>query len=273
MILVTGATGNVGRHVVGELLGSDVRIRALSRDPASARLPADVEVAPTDEMPLDGVTSLFLNPAVFWHGLGDVLDRAKSAGVRRVVMLSSSAALDTDPSNQIAAHHLGVEHAIEDSGLEWTFVRPGEFSSNARAWAEAIRAGEPVRGPFPAARTTPIHERDIAAVAARALTADDLVGARPVLTGPEVLTHPEMVRIIGEAVRRPARFEEITPEEARKEMLAQPYMRDGLVDTLLRLRARAVDAPVEVSPEVERITGRPPRTFAEWAADHADDFR
>ncbi|WP_067453030.1 SDR family oxidoreductase [Actinomadura macra] len=273
MILVTGATGNVGRHVVGELLCANARIRALSRDPASANLPGDVEVARTDEMPMDGVTSLFLNPAVFWHGLGDVLDRAKSAGVTRVVMLSSAAALDTDPSNHIAAHHLEVERAIEDSGLEWTFVRPGEFSSNALAWSEAIRAGEPVREPFAAARTTPIHERDIAAVAALALTADDLVGAKPVLSGPESLTHPDMVRIIGEVTGRPARFEEITPEETRKEMLTMPYMREGLVDTLLRMRAESLDRPAEISPEVERITGRPGRTFAEWAADHSDGFR
>lgn len=273
MFLITGATGNVGRHVVGELLTAGAKVRALSRDPATARLPGEVEVAPTAEMPLDGVTSLFLNPAVFWHGLDDLLTRAADHGVRRVVMLSSAAALDEDPANELAAHHLGIERAIEASGMEWTFTRPGEFASNALGWRTAISAGDAVRGPYAAARSAPIHERDIAAVAAKALLTDALLGARPLLSGPESLTHPEMVRQIGEATGLPARFEEITPEEARAEMLARPYMREGLADVLLRLRADAVDHPAEPSPEVERITGRPARTFAEWAADHADDFR
>ncbi|TDD80161.1 NmrA family NAD(P)-binding protein [Actinomadura rubrisoli] len=273
MILVTGATGNVGRHLVGELIRAGAKVRALTRDPETARLPSEAELARTDEMPLDGVTSLFLNPTVFWGGLGDVLDRAKDAGVRRVVMLSSSAAVDTDPSNVLAAHHLEIERAIEDTGLEWTFLRPGEFAANTLGWRDEIRTGAPVREPYPAAQTSPIHERDIAAVAARTLTTDDHVGTKPVLSGPESLTQPDMVRIIGEAIGRPARFEEISPQEARAQLLSRPYMREGLVDALLRLRAEAVHGPAEISPEVERITGRPGRTFAEWAADHADAFR
>ncbi|MFV2179239.1 NAD(P)H-binding protein [Actinomadura sp. LOL_016] len=273
MFLVTGATGNVGRHVVGELLCAGAKVRALSRDPASARLPAEVEVARTADMPLDGVTAIFLNPAAFWGGLGDLLPRAAEHGVRRVVMLSSAAALDPDPANELAAHHLAIEGAVEESGLEWTFVRPGEFASNALGWRDAIRAGRPVREPYAAGRTAPIHERDVAAVAGRALLTDALLGARPVLSGPEALTSPDKVRVIGDATGLPASFEEITPEEAREEMLARPYMREGLVDVLLRLRAESVGGAVEPGGEVERITGRPARTFADWAADHAGDFR
>ncbi|WUI01006.1 NAD(P)H-binding protein [Spirillospora sp. NBC_00431] len=273
MILVTGATGNVGRHVVGELICAGVKVRALTRDPATARLPGDAEVARTAELPMDGVTSIFLNPAVFWGGVDDLLARAADHGVRRVVVLSSSAALDPGPSNALAAHHLEIERAIEDSGMEWTFARPGEFASNALAWRHAIRAGEAVREPYAAARGTPIHERDVAAVAAKALVTDDLVGTRPVLSGPESITRPEMVRLIGAATGLPARFEEIPPERARQEMLSRPYMREGLVDVLLRLRADSVERPLVPTPEVERITGRPARTFAEWATDHAGDFR
>ncbi|NEA22394.1 NAD(P)H-binding protein [Actinomadura bangladeshensis] len=275
MFLITGATGNVGRALVGELLTAGAEVRALTRDPAAARLPSGAEVARTDAMPLDGVTAIFLNPVLFWgagDGLAGLLPRAADHGVRRVVMLSSAAALDDDPANELAVHHLAMERTIEASGMEWTFARPGEFSSNALAWQKAIRAGAPVRGPYAAASSSPIHERDIAAVAARALLTDGLVGAKPLLTGPEPLTHPDMVRLIGEATGRPARFEEISPEEAREQMLAHPYMREGLVDTLLRQRARTVGRPAEPSPEVERITGRPARTFAEWAADHAGDF-
>ncbi|WP_199487777.1 SDR family oxidoreductase [Actinomadura spongiicola] len=273
MILVTGATGNVGRPVVDELLRAGAKVRALTRDPATARLPGGVEVAHTDTLPLTGVTAIFLNPAVFWGGVDDLLVRAVDHRVRRVVMLSTSAALDPDPSNEIAAHHRAIERAIEESGMEWTFARPGEFASNALAWQQTIRAGAAVRGPYAAARSTPIHERDIASVVARALLTDELVGTRPVLSGPESITAPEMVRLIGEATGRPARFEEITPEEARTEMLAHPHMRPGVVDALLKLRAESVEHPPEPSPEVERVTGRPARTFASWAVDHAADFR
>jgi uncharacterized protein YbjT (DUF2867 family) len=268
MFLVTGATGNVGRHLVGELLCAGAKVRALTRDPATARLPSGAEVARTDAMPLDGVTSVFINPAVFWAGLGDVLDRARDHGVRRVVLLSSAAALSDDPGNAIAVHHRELEAAVEATGLEWTFVRPGEFATNALAWEATIRAGEPVREPYSDALSAPIHERDIAAVAGRALLSDALVGAKPVLSGPEALTHPQMVEIIGRAAGLPARFEEISPEQARAEMLSRPYMREGIVDTLLGMRAQAVGRDVEISPEVERITGRPARTFTEWAADH-----
>ncbi|TDD68024.1 NAD-dependent epimerase/dehydratase family protein [Actinomadura darangshiensis] len=272
MILVTGATGNVGRHLVGELLTAGAKVRALTRDPATARLPGDAEVARTADMPLDGITSVFLNPAVFWTGLDDLLARAAEHGVRRVVLLSSASTLDDDPANTLAAHHLEFEQAIEDSGMEWTFTRPGEFATNTLGWRDAIRAGTAVREPYAAARTTPIHERDIAAVAAKALLTDGLVGAKPVLTGPETLTQPDMVRIIGEAIGRPARFAEIAPEDARAEMLSRPYMSEGVVNVLLHLRAKSIVEPPEPSPEVERITGRPARMFKEWAADHAGDF-
>ncbi|WP_433328075.1 NAD(P)H-binding protein [Spirillospora sp. CA-294931] len=273
MIVITGATGNVGRPLVELLASAGQKVRALTRDPASARLPSGVEAARTQDLPLDGATSLFLNPAVVWGGAEEMISKATDGGVRRIVLLSSAAALDDDPGNMLATRHRDLEKAIEDAGVEWVFTRPGEFDANALGWAEKLRAGEPVREPFPGSRSAPIHEKDIAAVAARALLDDDLVGTRPLLTGPETITHPDQVRMIGEAIGRPTRFEEITPEEAREEMLRLPYMRPGLVDVLLRLRAEAVDAPEEISPEVERITGRPPRAFAEWAADHADDFR
>lgn len=272
MILVTGATGNIGRHVVSELIRAGAEVRALTRDPATARLPGGVQVARTGEPALAGVTSIFLNPAVFWDGLDDLLSRAACHGAGRVVMLSTAAVLDGDPSNTMAVHHRRFERAVEDSGMEWTFPRPAEFASNMLRWRDAIRTGVAVRGPYAAARTTPIHERDVAAVAAAALLTDDHVGTRPILTGPEVVTQPQMVRLIGEAIGRPARFEEITPEEARKEMLARTRMSEQAVDVLLSLRARSVVEAPRTSPEVERLTGRPARTFAEWAADHTGDF-
>jgi uncharacterized protein YbjT (DUF2867 family) len=271
MILVTGATGSVGRPVVDELVRAGGKVRALSRTPATARLPSGVEVASTAELPLDGISAVFVNPAVFWDGPGELLARAAEHGVRRIVLLSSLAAAYDEPGNVIGRHHLEVEREIEASGLEWTFVRPGAFASNTLAWAAQIREAGIVRGPYAASHLSPIHERDIAAVAARALLTDDLVGTKPLLTGPESLTQADQARLIGEAIGRPVRYEEIPPEAAREAMLSGSIP-PGVVDSLLRMQAEGVGRPADVSPEAERITGRPGRTFAEWAVDHAADF-
>lgn len=272
MILVTGATGNVGRHVVDALVDAGAEVRALSRDPGTAGLPEGVEVTETDALRLEGVTALFLHPAMVRGGAGALLKKAADEGVRRIVALSSAATLDDDPDNAIAVHHRTLEQEIEESGPQWTFVRPGAFASNTLQWVAQIRSSGVVRAPYGRAGIAPVDERDIADVAARALLSDDLVGARPILTGPESVTQIDQVRLIGEAIGRPLRFEEVTPEAAREKMVGR-HMPPAVADTLLRMMADFENRPAEVSPAVEQITGRPPRTFARWAADHADDFR
>lgn len=271
MYLITGATGTVGRHVVDGLLAAGAPVRALSRDPDTAGLPAGAEVVRTDAMPLDGVTALFLNPAVVWGGAEPLLKKAAEHGVARIVLLSSAATLDDDPANAIAVRHRDLERQVEESGLAWTFLRPGAFCANTLQWAGQIRAGDVVRAPYGRAQVAPVHEKDIAAVAVRALLDAGLAGERPVLTGPESLSHAEQVRLIGAAIGRPLRLEEIAPEVAREQMV-RGGVPGPVADTLLRMFAGSVDRPAAVSPDVERITGRPAATFAQWAADHAADF-
>lgn len=275
MILVTGATGNVGRPLVDELVKAGAEVCALSRDPERAGLPAGVRVLRTGDMPLDGVTSLFLNAALLWNGgVDEFLEKAKWHGVRRVVLLSSSSVTEggSAEENPIGALHDGLEKAVEASGLEWTHLRPGYFAANALGWAEQIRRGDVVHGPYAGAHMDPIHEADIAAVAARALLTDDLVGRAPKLTGPQSLTFAEMVRLIGEALGRPVRYEEVPAEAAREAMLSGGHMTEAMADSLLRIFREATERPAELSPEVERITARPARTFAEWAAEHTEAF-
>ncbi|AEM80804.1 NAD(P)H-binding protein [Streptomyces violaceusniger] len=275
MFVVTGATGNVGGHVVKELADAGAEVLALTRDPEAARLPEGVRAARTEEMPLDGATALFLNPAVVWQvGTEKLLERAKESGVRRIVMLSSSSVLqDLDPhTNPIGVRHRALEDEIERTGLEWTFVRPGAFAANALQWVDQIKAGDVVYGPYAGAQMAPIHEADMGAVAARALLADDLVGQTPELTGPESLSFADQVRIIGEVVGRPLRYEEI-PHEAARERMAGGFLTPEMADSLLRVFAELVDRPQAVSPEVERITGRPGRTFAQWVEDRVAAFR
>ncbi|MCP2258344.1 Uncharacterized conserved protein YbjT, contains NAD(P)-binding and DUF2867 domains [Streptoalloteichus tenebrarius] len=275
-ILVTGATGSVGRHVVNQLLAEGQRVRALTRDPAAAGLPSGVEVARGDlrspgtvSDALAGVDRMYLFPVP--ETAREVVELAVGAGVRRIVVLSSSSTVDRRRTNWSAGEgHLAVERAVEDAGVEWTFVRPAGFAGNVLEWAPSIRAEGVVRAPHAAARQALIHEADIAEVATTALLRDGHAGGRYLLTGSEAISRVEQARAIGEAIGRPVRFEEITPERYRE--LVGPYLGDEIVDMLLGYWGDAVHTPDRVTPTVEEVLGRPPRDFAQWARDHVADF-
>ena len=173
-------------------------------------------------------------------------------------------------ANPVAALHAEIERLIDASGLRWTFLRPGMFAANVRHWwVPQIRAGDVVRWPYAAAPTAPIHERDIAAVAVRALMEAGHDGAEYVLTGPQSLTQREQVATIGDVIGRPLRFEEMSPEAARREWLAPA----PVVDMLLKAWEAAVGQPALVTATVAEITGTPARTFRDWVTDHAAEFR
>jgi uncharacterized protein YbjT (DUF2867 family) len=174
--------------------------------------------------------------------------------------------------NPVAALHARIEGLIEASDLRWTFLRPGIFAANALSWwAPQIRAGDVVRWPYAAVPTAPIHERDIAAVAVRALLETGHDGADYVLTGPQSLSHLDQVLTIGEVIDRPLRFEELSPEAARRELIA--IMPASIVNMLLAAWAAAASRPALVTSTVAEITGTPARTFRDWATDHAARFR
>jgi uncharacterized protein YbjT (DUF2867 family) len=278
MILVTGATGRVGGSVLSQLLDKGVEVRALVRDPRRAALPEGVEAVRGDLADpaglgpaLDGVDSVFLvwpTIAADHAAPATIAEIAKRA--RRVVYLSANG-VSSDATEGILGSHATLERLIEDSGLEWTFLRPTGFAANTLGWAPQIRAEGVVRWVHGAARRALIHERDIAAVGVLALTEDGHAGARHVLTGPQAITQVEQAHTIGEAIGHPVRFEEVAPEVARRGILAD--LPPGVVDGILAAHAALVANPEQVTTTVERLTGRPARTFAEWAADHATDFK
>ncbi|MCE7081116.1 NAD(P)H-binding protein [Streptomyces sp. ST2-7A] len=274
-IVVTGATGQVGRQVVGGLVAAGARVRAVTRRPEQAGLPEGVRVFKGDldtpeslSAAFAGAEKLYLFPVP--ETASQVVDLAKQAGIRRIVVLSSSSVLEE--GSHSGEHHLAVERAVEDSGLEWTFVRGDEFAVNVLwKWGEAIRSGDLVRAPYAEAVRVMVHEADVAGVAVAALLGDELVGSAPVVTGPEQLSQAEQIRIIGEVLGRDIRLTEIPPREARAEMVR--FMPEPVVDMVLGILADAVQSPPQVATGVEEILGRPLKTFAEWVADHADDFR
>jgi uncharacterized protein YbjT (DUF2867 family) len=283
MILVTGATGNVGREMVNALLDEGAEVRAVTRNPQAAGLPAHVEVVEGDPSRpdtiapfLNGVTALFLHPRAVGTPAVELLALARARGVKRVVTLSAMNVddnLDEQPSRYRGDRNKEVEDAAVGSGLEWVSLRAGFFAINTlQAWGAQIRAGDVVRGPYATFAEAPIHERDLVGVGARALLTDELVGRRLELTGPQSLTHEEMVAIIGDAIGRPLRYQEIPPEAAKQGMVQHGFP-EPFVEALMARYAKKVGQAAPLTGEVEKILGRPAHSFAEWVADHAASFK
>ena len=280
MILVTAATAPVGRSIVEQLVAAGRDVRALTRDPTKAGLPAGAEVGAGDlsnpaslAAAFKDVSAVFLLAAV--PGFAPAfLKAAKQAGVRRIVFQSSGAVEDDadEQPNDIAAFHHDIERAIRDSGLDWTFLRLEVASADALQWSfdvpGQLKAGNVVRGPYGEAAGSPIHPADFAAVATAALTEEQHAGKIYSLTGPQSLTHIEQIKLLGEALGRPLRYEELTPEAARQAI--SPY---APADVLFATWEKHTHTPAPVTDTVERITGKPPRSAAQWAADYAADQR
>jgi uncharacterized protein YbjT (DUF2867 family) len=273
-VLVTGATGTIGRHVVGQLAAADHPVRALTRRIPDARaiLPAGVEIHEGDLTDLEtvvpaleGATALHLI-ALAGDGYGvlptapAVVEAAVGAGVRRITVLTG-----TDDE-------LAVARAVEASGVAWTHVRPLEFMANKLAWADSIRKEGVVRSGFGSHVSALVDEADVAAVIVAALTGDGHAGRTYTPTGPEALSRVDAARIIGEVVGVPVRFEELSEAEVREQMLAQG-VEPEVADFVISYEASPPAESSVVLPVVEQVTGRPPRTFAEWVAGHADAFR
>jgi len=280
-ILIIGATGNVGRQVLSQLPATEARVRALVRNSETAGLPPHVDVVRGDltrtetlDECLEGIDVVFLVWTASATAVAPALERI-AKHTRRIVFLS--APLKTahpffqqpNPSRALGEQ---IERLIETSGLQWTFLRPGMFAGNAlHWWAPQIRSGDIVRWPYLAASTAPIDPRDIAAVAVRVLCEDGHAGAEYVLTGPQSLSQFEQISTIGGVVGRSLCLEEMSPEDARSELLA--IMPAVVVNMLLDAWAAAIGQPAFVTSTVAEITGVPARTFRDWATDHAAEFR
>ncbi|WP_214321245.1 NAD(P)H-binding protein [Nonomuraea sediminis] len=275
MILVTGASGNVGGQVLAQLHEDGIHARGMSRVPAGPWMVAgDLADLRSLEECLRGMDAVFLMWPFHTAEPMPALVKVLRKHVSRVVLLSSGAVQDElapeQHDNHVGRSHAEVELLLRESGLAWTVLRPSTFAANALWWADQIRAGDTVAGPYGQVRMAMLHEADIAAVAVRALTEEGHDRRCHRLTGPQVLTQVEQVRVIGEALGRPLRWQELTREEARRRLLADGSFPDAFVDVLLDGYAKMLDEPpIELTDTVERVTGRPARTFRQWVLDHA----
>ncbi|MET9260918.1 NAD(P)H-binding protein [Amycolatopsis sp. NPDC004079] len=278
MYLVIGATAHFGRQAVEELVAAGAPVRALTRAPERAGLPDGVDVVRGDltkpeTLPpaLAGVEAAFL---VLQYGMdvAPLLAAAVQAGVRRLVLLSSGAVVpgtDQQP-DVIAQYHRDVERAVEETGIEWTFLRLLFPAINSLTFAMQLQGGDVIRAPYAEAAFSAVHERDVAEVAARILTGGGHAGQAYDLTGPESLTQADQVRVLGETLGRPLTLEDLDPEPVREQM--SQFMDPEFLTALFDLMAQTVGKPAPVNDLVERITGHPARGYAQWTADHRADF-
>ncbi|AYG78722.1 NAD(P)H azoreductase [Streptomyces hundungensis] len=278
MIVVTGATGNVGRPLTQALAEAGEQVTAVSRRAAGMpdgvrHVAADLAEPASLKLVLDGAKALFLLLSGDFHAADarpvDIIDLAASSGVRRVVLLSSQG-VATRPLGPSRVAMRAVEDALRGSGLDWATLRPGGFASNALAWAESVRTQGTVAAPFGDVGVPIVDPQDIAEVAAACLLDDRHSGGVFELTGPQVITPRQQTAAIAAALGSPVRFHELTRDEARATMTR--FVPAELADDTLDIIAAPNPAELRISPDVERVLGRTPHPFTDWVARNIAAF-
>jgi uncharacterized protein YbjT (DUF2867 family) len=286
MIVVTGATGNVGRTLVRLLTQAGEPVTAVSRKITTADVPQEARAVaadladPASMLPaLAGADAMFLLISGDFVAVADnpsdiistTLGNAKASGVTRVVLLSSQGVATRPESPSHGKMGQSIEDAVQRSGMDWTILRPGGFHSNAYAWAEPVRTRRTIAAPFSDVGLPTVDPDDIAEVAAVALRENGHTGRTYVLTGPALTTPRERAAAIGDALGEPIRFIEQTHDEARTQMLQ--FMPEPIADTTLAIIGTPTPAEQRISPDIERLLGRTATPFTHWAHRNAPAFR
>jgi uncharacterized protein YbjT (DUF2867 family) len=265
MIVITGATGNVGRPLVQILTAAGEDVVPVSRhgDGHQADLTRPETLAPA----LDGAKAVFLLTSADFLADGNlrpVVDVIRNAGVPRVVLLSSQGVT--------SGRHPSVhEDAVTGSDLDWTILRPGNFASNAFAWAESIRTRRTMAAPFADVALPAVDPHDIAAATAAALRDAGHANAVYTLTGPAAISPRQQAAVIQDVIGTPISFTELSRDEARAGMLT--FMPAPVVEATLDVLGTPTPAEQAVSPDVEKVLGRPPHTFTDWVTRNLEAFR
>ena len=282
-VLVTGATGNVGSHAIRELQARGATVRAFVRDPerAAETIGGDVELARGDfsdvaslRRAMDGMDRVFV--ACANHPLQaeyetNVIDAAAAAAVRRVVKLSALGAEIGSPVAFWDAHGR-IEQHLAASGLPAVILQPTTYMTNVLGSAEAIRHTGKLFAPADGARIAMIEPRDVGTVAAAVLTEDGHEGKTYVLTGPEAITFAEVAGHLSEATGRTVDFVSVPDEAARQGMVEAgvPEWFAGNVATVFGRLREGIATPT--TDAVRELTGDAPRSFGDFARDHASAF-
>jgi uncharacterized protein YbjT (DUF2867 family) len=271
MIVVTGATGNTGRPLVEALAAAGEDVTAVSRGeadfPAGVRhRVADLAEPASLESAFAGADRLYLLTREQGLDLAPVVKAAKAAGIGRIVLLSSERA-----ATRLDEEQRAYENAVTESGLEWTILRPGGFASNALLWSQPVREHRTVTAPFGDVGLPVVDPLDIAETAAAALTREGHAGKAYTLSGPALITPRQQTEAIAAAIGEPVAFVEQTRAEAHEQLLQ--FWPEEVVEASLDVIGNPNEAERRISPDIEQVLGRRPRTFAEWARRNAAAFR
>jgi uncharacterized protein YbjT (DUF2867 family) len=275
VILVTGASGNVGNELVQQLVTRGEAVRALVRDPNRVAFPSSVDMAAGDlDVPetltpaLVGVRKVFLLGG--FTTMTELLRRMRDADVEQVVLLTSRCVVGGNPDNAITRMWLESETAVRESGVPWTIVRASGFQSNALRWLPQLQRGNVVRAPWPDVAIAAIDPADIAAVAATALTQPGHKSTAPAISGPEALTPGRQVATLARTLQRPLRYEALSDDDARAQMAADTPA--DFIDAFFRFFSDGEYDDSAIVDTVQRITGHSPGTFEQWSHKHAHRF-
>ncbi|MFJ4655514.1 SDR family oxidoreductase [Nocardia sp. NPDC088792] len=281
MIAVTGATGNVGSALVRTLADAGQKVVAVSRGEKPVDLPTGVEHRRADLDNLDslaeavsGAEALFLlitgPQLVSGPEPTRVLETAAAAGVRRVVFVSSQAAV-TRSGSAGYARTLEFERALAASDLEWTVLRPGAYATNTFAWIEPVRAQRLIPAPFGDVGLPVVDPADIAAMAAAALTEEGHHGQAYTVTGPELITPRQQAQALAAAFGEPLQFAELTRDQALGNMIR--FMPEPVAEHTLDILGTPTPEEQRISADVERVLGRPATGYAVWAQRNIAAYR
>lgn len=280
-ILVTGATGNTGRAIVDALAERGAPVRAMVRTEADrSKLRAGVEVVVADfedaaavAAALDGAERAYLvTPSAerAEEQQKRFADLAARAGTRHLVVLSQLGAREHSPV-RFLQYHAAVEQHVRDIGIGYTFLRPNLYFQGLLTFARSISTEGTFFAPIGDAAVSAVDVRDIAAVAAAALTQAGHEGASYTLTGPEAITHSQIAAALTAALGRTVRFVDVPPETFADSIrgLLPPWQADGLLEDYAHYRRGEA---AQVSPVVAEITGTAPRSIEQFARDYAAAF-
>jgi uncharacterized protein YbjT (DUF2867 family) len=279
MILVSGATGNVGKELVKQLVDNGEPVRALVRDSSRVAdwresvevVVGDLEKPNTLKEAMKGVEKLFfVTPET--HQVRNLLEAAKPAGVRYIVKQST---IEADRRLGPGKWHRDQELLIEEYGFDWCFLRPTMFMVNTiEWWAETVKQKSMVYFPGGKGKVPPVDPREVAAAARIVLTQPGHIGQIYELTGPRALSVREMVALIARVLGKPVRYINVPALLAkiwmRRSSGLPDYVVDGLMETLGALRRNEY---TYISPDVERLTGHSPRDFESWLRENVEAFR
>ena len=283
MILVTGGTGLIGSEVLRRLSHAGVPARALTRDltrtqtmPGVVWVAGDLSRPETLRAAFDGATTLFL----LTHYLEDMVElqhnaiaAARAAGVSHVTKVSAFAASDHSRA-PIGRWHYQVEKELQESGMGWTMLRPHHFMQNLLAQAEYVKKEGAIYSPSGDGKIPYVDGRDVGAVAVVTLTTPGHVGKTYVVTGSEAMSYRQAAEIIAGVIGKPVRFVDESPEQARARRVREGVT-PAVIESVLAIGAyqRAGGKTVTITSTIADLTGRPPRTVAEFVREHASFFR